>query len=107
MVTYKGTDRNMKCYGGFQYVLGKEYVSNGAVRCGDNGFHSCMVPLDVLQYFSPSTGSRYFVCEADGEISDGREDSKIASSKLTLIKEMTYQELIKAQILQKQDGIGM
>lgn len=98
MITYKGTDKDMKCYGGFQYEIGKEYKDGGAIRCGSKGFHSCKAPLDVFSYFHPKDGSRFFVCEASGDVDEGTDDSKIASSKLSLKTELTIPALVKAQI---------
>lgn len=98
METYKGTDRNMQCYGGFQYELGKEYTDDGAIRCGKKGFHSVETPLDVFTYFSPTTGSRYFSCVAGGSLDKSDEDTKVASSELTLKKEIGIIGLVKAQI---------
>ena len=98
MVTYKGTDKDMKCHGGFQYELEKTYTDDGAIRCGNKGFHSCEVPMDVLTYFRPSEWRRFFSCEADGRIDRCDEDSKIASSELTLKAEIGLVGLIKAQI---------
>lgn len=98
MVTFKGTDKDMKCHGGFQYELEKTYMDDGAIRCGNKGFHSCEVPMDVLTYFWSSEGRRFFSCEADGKIDRCDEDSKIASSELTLKAEIGLVGLIKAQI---------
>ena len=98
MVTFKGTDKDMKCHGGFQYELEKTYMDDGAIRCRNKGFHSCEVPMDVLTYFRPSEGRRFFSCEADGRIDRCNEDIKIASSELTLKAEIGLVGLIKAQI---------
>lgn len=46
MKVYKGTDKNMQCRGK-QYELGKKEVDDGAIRCGDKGYHSCEAPFDV------------------------------------------------------------
>lgn len=97
LITYKGTDKDMKCHGRFQYELGKEYKDAGAVRCGGRGFHSCKAPLDVFRYFAPNK-SRYFVCEAGGTMDEDNEDSKIASSELTLKTEIGIPGLVKAHI---------
>ena len=40
MLTFKGADKEMKCRGGFQYELDKVYMDDGAIRCGNKGFHS-------------------------------------------------------------------
>lgn len=97
MITYKGTDQDMKCHGGFQYELGKKYEDDGAIRCGGRGFHSCKAPLDVFRYFAPNK-SRYFVCESGGTVDEDDEDSKIASSELTLTAEIGIPGLVKAHI---------
>ena len=99
IITYKGTDKDMKCLG-FQYVLGQTEESDGAVRCGDKGFHSCEAPLDVLNYYKPDGKNRYFEAVAEGDIDRGGEggDSKIAASKLTLKAEIGIPGLVKAQV---------
>ena len=97
LTTYKGTDKDMKCHGGFQYELGKEYTDDGAIRCGGSGFHSCKAPLDVFRYFAPNK-SRYFACEAGGTVDEDNMDSKIASSELTLTAEIGILGLVKAHI---------
>ena len=98
MKVYKGTDKNMKCRG-YQYEIGKTEKADGAIRCGDKGFHSCEAPLDVLRYYPNIDGNRYFVAEASGEI-DRTDviDSKIASSELTIDAEVGLHGLIEAQI---------
>ena len=97
MITYKGTDQDMKCHGGFQYELGKKYEDDGAIRCGGSGYHSCKVPLDVFQYFAPNK-SQYFICEAGGIVDEDNKDSKIASSELILKAEIGIPGLVKAHI---------
>ena len=97
LTTYKGTDKDMKCHGGFQYELGKEYADDGAIRCGGSGFHSCKAPLDVFRYFAPNK-SRYFACLAGGTVDENTADSKIASSELALKAEIGIPGLVKAHI---------
>lgn len=99
MKVYKGTDKNMQCRG-MQYEIGKKVISEDAIKCGDKGFHSCEAPFDVLRHYPAKNGSRYFEAEADGKIDCGEEknDTKIASSELTLKAEIGLPGLIKAQI---------
>ena len=98
MKTYKGTDKDMRCHGGYQYEIGKLNKSDGAIRCGNKGFHSCEAPMDVLRYFPLRDGNRYFVAEAGGTIDrTGAGDSKIASSELTIKSEIDIRGLIEAQ----------
>ena len=98
MKVYKGTDKDMKCRG-FQYELGVTVKSDDAIRCGDKGYHSCEAPFDVLRYYPNKNGNRFFEATADGKIDRTRaDDSKIASSEITLDKEISFDELRMAQI---------
>ena len=95
---YKGTDKDMKCRG-MQYELGKTTKDDGAVRCGNKGFHSCEAPFDVLKHYPMRDGNRFFEAEAGGIIDrSGADDSKLASSELTLKAEIGLPGLIKAQV---------
>ena len=98
MKVYKGTDKDMKCRG-MQYEIGKTEKSDDAIRCGNKGFHSCEAPFDVLKYYPMRNGNRYFTAEAGGKIDrTGADDSKLASSELTIGAEIGIPGLIKAQI---------
>ena len=98
MKVYKGTDKNMQCQGK-QYVLGKKEVDDGAIRCGDKGYHSCEAPFDVLRYYPNINGNRFFEAEAGCEIDKAENyDTKLASSELTLKNEIDFAGLVKAQI---------
>ena len=93
---YKGMDKDMKCRG-FQYEPGGIYEADHAVRCGGPGFHACEIPLDVFGYYPPAD-SRFFEVEQDGELSRGKEDSKVASSILKVGAEIGIPGLIKAHV---------
>ena len=96
--SYKGMNKDMKCRNGFQYEPGKTYEQKTATVCGP-GFHSCEAPLDVLRYFGLKDGNRYFETVADGVIAQRKDDdSKIASSKLTIGAEIGLPGLIKAHM---------
>ena len=93
IVSYKGTDKDMKCRG-YQYELGKEYETGKAKACSA-GFYGCEYPLDVFGYYPPGT-SRYFKCEQSGKIDRDGDDSKIASTKIKLNAEIGIPDLVKA-----------
>ena len=95
--TYKGTDKDMKCRE-FQFEQGVEYEAEGEIKACKNGFHGCETPLDVLKYYEPGKGSRYFEAEQDGDISRDSADSKIASRKIKVGAEIGIPGLVKAQI---------
>ena len=80
-------------------MLGKKEVDDGAIRCGDKGYHSCEAPFDVLRYYPNINGNRFFEAEAGGEIDKAKnDDTKLASSELTLKSEINFAGLVKAQI---------
>ena len=98
MKTYKGFDKNLKCHGGFQYEVGKEYEMEGPIKACSSGFHACEAPLDVFSYFHPVNGSRYCEVEQSGNLSRDGGDSKVASSKIKIVGEIGLPGLIKAQV---------
>ena len=95
--TFKGTDKDMKCRG-MQYEIDKTEKSDDAIRCGDKGFHSNEAPFDVLRYYPICNNNRYFIAEAGGKIDRSfAQDSKLASSELTLKAEVSFKDLVRAQ----------
>lgn len=96
MKAYKGFDKDLKCRD-FQYEIGKEYEEKEAKVC-ERGFHACINPLNVLQYYPPCYENRYCEVEQDGEFSENDNDSKIASTKIEISKEISLEELIQATI---------
>ena len=97
MRTYKGFDKDLKC-NNHQYEIGGEFKLEGEPKCCSRGFHSCENPLDVLNYYPPTT-SRYCEVEADGVIDKQEKgDSKIASSKIKIGLEIGLKGLICASV---------
>ena len=97
MKVYKGTDKDIKCRG-YQFVPGETAVEESAKLCS-SGFHACEAPIDVLGYYAPGEGSRYFEAELEG-VSPERhsDDSKVVGKKITLGAEIGIPGLVKAQI---------
>ena len=96
IVSYKGMDKDMKCRG-MQYEVGKTYETKTAKVC-ECGFHACKMPLEVFNYYPPSDRNRYFKTEQSGEIDQSSDDSKAASTKLTVVAEIGIPGLVKAHI---------
>ena len=98
MKVYKATDKDMECRG-FRYELGKTAEVDGDVELCKNGLHACEMPLDVLGYYAPGDGSRYFEAELEdvsGEMHS--DDTKRVGKKLTLSAEIGILGLVKAQV---------
>ena len=98
MKVYKATDKDMKCRW-FQYELGKTAEVEGDIELCENGLHACEMPLDVLGYYAPSDGPRYFEAELE-DVSDEKrsDDTKRVGKKLTLSAEIGIPGLVKAQV---------
>lgn len=96
---YKGFDKDLKCRG-FQYEVGKEYVTDSAIAC-TTGFHCCENPFDVFGYYAPcdDNGSmnRFCEVEAGGDIDTSKED-KISCTHLKVKAEIGLNGLIKAGV---------
>ena len=98
MKVYKATDKDMKCRG-FQYEIGKTAEVDGDAKLCERGLHACEMPLDVLGYYAPGDGSRYFEAELE-DVSDEMhsDDTKRVGKKLTLSAEIGIPGLVKAQV---------
>lgn len=100
MKAYKGFDKNLKCRG-FQYEVGKEYKEDKAQVC-NCGFHSCLSPLDVLEYYAPADGNgnlnRFCEVEIPDEMDKSNEDSKVATKKIKIGAEIDLKVLIEAGV---------
>ena len=98
MKVYKGTNKDMQCTPGgkvFQYEQGVTYEKPEAELCA-HGFHACEAPLDVLGYYAPGAGSRYFEAELE-DVSPARgDDTKVCGKKITLGAEIGIPGLAKA-----------
>ncbi len=96
LTTYKGFDKDLKC-SDFQYEVGKTYEHSGLVKACEGGFHACEYPLDVLRYY-PAADSRFALVEQSGKIAKHDEDSKVASSSISIKAELDLPGVIKAAI---------
>ena len=97
MKVYKATDKDMKCRE-FQYELGKAAEVDGDIELCKKGLHACEVPLDVLSYYAPGDGLRYFEAELEDVSDEKSNDTKRVGKKLTLSAEIGIPGLVKAQV---------
>ena len=95
-MNYKGFDENLKCKE-FQYEIGKKYEMGGLIDICIRGFHACEAPLEVLQYYPPTT-SRFCEVEQSGTVVKSSHCTEIDSSEIKIVKEISVSELIDAHI---------
>ena len=96
MTAYKAFDKNLRCKD-FQYEIGKTYHHTGEIKICKSGFHSCLNPIDVFNYYHPAY-SRYCEVEIWGAMGKNIGDSKVVSEYIFIKKEITIEELNLAYI---------
>ena len=96
ITAYKGFDRDWTCRG-FRYEVGKTYDHDGDVAACKSGFHACEHPLDVFEYYAPAS-SKFAIVEQSGQLSRHEQDTKVASSKISIKAEIGIAGLVKAAI---------
>ena len=93
VIAYKGMKSDMTCRG-FKYEVGKSYKTD-KVKLYGCGFHACLNPRDVLEYYSQSINSRYFKVKLFGEITKcDFDDTKVAVTEITILEEINIDEII-------------
>lgn len=100
MKAYKGFRNDLTCTmgkGTYQFEIGKWHTEKKA-KCCSTGFHCTDNPLDVLNYYSRED-DRYFIVEASGDIHEDDVNSRIACTKMKLVKEISLTQLVVAGLL--------
>ena len=87
VIAYKGMNSDMTCRN-FQYEIGETYKTDKAKLC-ECGFHACLNPIDVLDYYPKYLSSRYFKVKLSGEITKcSMWDTNVAATKITILEEI-------------------
>ena len=98
VIAYKGMKSDMTCKG-FHYELGKSYKTDKVELC-EIGFHACLNPIDVLEYYPQYLSSRYFKVLLSGKITKCNNlDTNVAAIEITILEEITdtFNEVIKTE----------
>lgn len=103
MIAYKGFDRGLVCRG-YHFVMGLNETEKA--NCAENGFHCAEDPLDCLKYYSDMKRSEYYLVEASGDVDEDERDSKIACTKLTIIKKLDLSEFVLHALAYMSDHPG-
>ena len=93
MKGYKAFNKNLTCRG-YQYEIGKTYEMKDKPILCKKGFHFCENIADVFNYYNLNEKeTRVCEVEALGDIEKDDEDSKRATNKIKIIREITWKEL--------------
>ena len=94
IIAYKGFNNDFSCRG-FHYEVGKEYHIDDEVELCVNGFHACQNPLDVFNYYSMTSLTRYALVELWGGVEFAADNEKLCATDIRIVKEMTIDEMVK------------
>ena len=104
VIAYKGMNSDMTCRD-FKYELGKSYKTDKAELC-NCGFHACLNPRGVLEYYPQNKGSRYFKVKLSGEIAKcDKSDTKVAATEITILEDINIKELRNITEWWKNDNV--
>ena len=92
MKAYKGFRPELTCLD-FQYEEGRTYVTPRIKLC-ERGFHSCLEPLDVWQFYGP-TSSIFHQVYTGGAVESS--EHKQCTEEITIGRRLSLQELLEAQ----------
>lgn len=108
---YKGMDKDMQCYGGFQYELGKSYdmPEDATIEACNGGFHMCLKLKDVFSHVPIRSNNRFFKVRAlvrkfdlDNYGVRSRydwtsilRDDKLAAKSIEIVQELTRDEILE------------
>ena len=104
VIAYKGMNSDMSCRD-FYYEIGKTYKIDKVKLC-EIGFHACLNPIDVLDYYPQSIKSRYFKVKLSGEITKcDMGDTNVAATEITILEEINIKELRNITEWWKNDNV--
>lgn len=94
IIAYKGFDKDLQCRD-FQYEVGKEYQTNGKIKCCRRGFHAFESPLEVWCYRG-ILNARFAKVELSGTIDrEWNGFTKICSSHIKIKEELKLADIIE------------
>ena len=85
ITAYKGFDQDLKCRD-FQYEIGKTYKHKGEVSVCNSGFHACENPLNVFDYYPPT--SRFAIVKCAGVSTHSRPKAAGVLSDQSVVKDV-------------------
>lgn len=78
----------------FQYEVGKTYEENVNPKCCTAGFHFCTKASDCFNYYSFNPENKVAEVLALCIVNTGSGDTKCATNKIQIVREISWQELL-------------
>ena len=106
LIAYKAFKSNMKCLD-FQYEEGKSYEKKCEIKLCNRGFHACINPLHIFNYYWGAIGNKIYINKMyipsdilihevylSGDIDDDdKVDSKVCGSKIEIGRRLTMKDI--------------
>lgn len=93
MIAYKAFSKGLVCRG---YRFGPGVNVTDKANCRANGFHCAENPIDCLTYYPNWDASEYWQVEAEGDIDEDGDDSKISCTRIELVKKLSFEDFVLA-----------
>ena len=97
---YKVFNNDWTCRG-FQYEVGKTYEEDVTPECCERGFHFCLKASDCFNYYSSDHNNKVAEVLALGELDYSTKDTKCATNKIQIVREIGWDEVQKIANLGK------
>ena len=94
MIGYKVFDPDWRCRG-FQYEVGRTYELEGEIELCQRGFHFCKDLASCFGYYDFNPNNKIAIVEALGKIQESDGDSKCCTSKITIVRELSWSEVLE------------
>ena len=91
---YKVFNQNWECQG-FKYEVGKTYTENFKPICPERGFHYCTDLKDCFDYHAFDPHNKVAEIIAHGEIDRKSDNSKCCTSKIEIVREISWEEVLR------------
>lgn len=93
IIAYKGFFYDMTCRD-FQYKTDKTYVYEDETKLCARGFHACLNPLDVFNYYAGDDVVYHEVYLRNVNPKRSKKDSKVVAAEITIGRELSTKDLI-------------
>ena len=90
---YKVFNPDFTCRG-HKFEVGKTYTHNGEIKICNSGFHFCTKASHCFSYYDFNSDNIVCEVEAIGKTETHDEDSKVCTDKITIIRQLSWQEVL-------------
>jgi hypothetical protein len=91
---FKVFNKDWTCRG-YQFEVGKTFEEDVTPECCNSGFHFCLKAADCFSYYAFNPDNKVAEVVAIGEMDQESGDSKCATNKIHIVREIPWQEVLE------------